>query len=243
MSLLSRFVMVFKARASSALDRAEDPREVMAYAYEQQKDLLVRTKRGLVDVATAKVRLQQQARKLRGQVPKVEQQARHALDLGREDLARAALERKQTILPELERLDLQVAEVAGDAERLTRTEQQLATRVEEFRTRRDSVSARYTAAQAQVRISETLTGVSGEFADLSMAVGRAMEKTESMQARAEAVGSLLDSGALELPEHAVDAVERELTQVAVERAVEDDLAALKAALMEGREPPALGSGG
>ncbi|HIC68516.1 MAG TPA: PspA/IM30 family protein, partial [Candidatus Latescibacteria bacterium] len=238
----SRLLMVFKAKANSALDRVEDPRQMMDYAYEEQKQLLVKTKRGLVEVATSKALLQKQAETLRGKVHKVEDQARRALGAGREDLARIALERKHTITAQIVEMDQQVTEVGEDERRLTETEQQLAMRIEEFKTRRDVVSARYTAAKAQVRINEAFTGVSGEFADLSMALGRAVEKTERMQARAGAIGSLIESGALALPGEGSDRVEQELAKVTVERAIDDDMAALKAELEEGDGPPALKSG-
>ena len=243
MGLFSRFLMVFKIKANTALDRAEDPRELVDYAYNQQQELLRKTKQGLVEVAASKVRLQQQANKLRKQAPRIEQQAEKALGHGREDLARIALQRKQTVLSEIEQLDYQASEVAQEERRLTRTEQELAARIEEFRTRRDSISARYTAAQAQVRVREALSGVSGEFAELGMALGRAAEKTERMEARAQAIGALFESGTLALPTgEPTDPVERDLRMLESGQTVDDELAALKAKLEGGVTPPALEPG-
>ena len=227
MGLWSRIQLLFRMKAGAALDRAEDPREVMNFAYTQQLELLRKVKQGLVDVATSKRQLEQQAQKLRARVPHLEDQARRALGLEREDLARLALERKQAALAELGGLDGQVAEVAEEERKLTLAEQQLSNRIEEFRTRREVVSARYTAAEAQVRVNEALTGVSGELAELSMAVGRAEEKTERLQARASAIDALIDSGALALPGGG-DAVERELRQLTAAQSVENELAALRA---------------
>ena len=227
MGLFSRIMMLFRIKTSAALDRVEDPRELVDYAYSQQQELLRRTKQGLIEVATAKTRLDRQAEKLRTQVPEIEQRAAKAIYMGREDLARIALRRKQTVLAELQELDLQIVQVGAEEEQLTRTERELAVKIEEFRTRRDSISARYTAAEAQVRVSEAMTGVSGEFADLSMALGRAMEKTDRMQARASAIGSLVESGRLALRGHVTDPVERELREAAVEGEVEDELEKLK----------------
>ena len=242
MRISSRILMFFRVKANTALDRVADPRQVMDYAYSQQQEMLVKTKQGLVEVATSKAQLDQQSRRLRTRVPQTEQQARRALSAGRDDLARIALTRKQTILAELEQLDLQIAEVAEDEARLTRAEQQLAARIEEFRTRRDVISARYTAARAQVRATEALTGVSSEFAELGMALGRAVEKTERMQARATAIGSLLDAGTLALPTTGTDIIEGELLRVTAEDAVDHELATLKAELDPGQQPPALKEG-
>ena len=242
MRVFSRILMLFKAKASSALDRVEDPRQVLDYAYAQQQEMLVRTKQGLVEVATSKVRLEQQAARLRDRVPRTEDQAMRALTAGREDLARVALARKQTILGELEGLDIQIAEVGADEARLTQAEQQLAVRIDEFRTRRDVISARYTAAQAQVRATEALTGVSGEFAELGMALGRAVEKTERVQARAAAISTLLDTGTLSLPVHGGDVVEAELIRATAEHTVEEEMTSMKAKLVADEPPRALEQG-
>ena len=230
MGLFSRLSMIFKAKANAVLDRAEDPRELVDYAYVQQQELLRKSKQGLVEVATSKVRLEKEASKLRAQVPRIEEQAGRALSIGREDLARVALKRKQTLLAELEQLEQQTVAVAVDERRLTQSEQHLAARVEDFRVRRDSISARYTAAQAQVSVTEALSGVSGEFADLGMALGRAVEKTERMQARAEAIGGLLETGNLALPGHGTDPVQRALMETTADQQVDKELEALRVRL-------------
>lgn len=237
MSLWSRILMFFRIKTSAALDRVEDPRQVMDYAYEQQHELLRKVKEGLVDVATSKQRLQQEARKLRDRIPQTDDQARRALASGREDLARMALQRKQTAIAEIDGLDRQIGDVTEEERKLTQAQLQLAARIDQFRTHREAVSARYTAAQAQVRVSEALTGVGGELAELSMAVGRAEEKTDRMQARASAIDALIQSGALELPMGGGDQVEIELRKLAAGQAVESELAALKAqvALQSGSE--------
>jgi phage shock protein A len=237
MGLWSRFWFLYRVRTSAALDRIEDPRETLDYAYEQQQELLAQVRQGLVEVATAKRQLEQQTRKLRERIPQLEDQARRALALGREDLARLALQRREAAGSELADLERQVAEVAEEEQRLTVAQQTLSARVEEFRGRRQVMSARYTAAEAQVRAKEALTGVSGELSELGKALRRAEEKTERMRARATAIDALIDVGALDLPLGGEDAVERELRKVQAERAVEDRLAALKQELAAEESPP------
>ena len=195
MGLWSRIRLLFRMKAGAALDRAENPEQVLDYAYQQQQELVRKVKQGLVEVATSKHRLEQQAQKLGARVPQLEDQAKRALGANREDLARVAIERKQTALGALEGLERQLSEVTAEEQRLSAAQLQLAGRVEDFRTRRDVMSARYSASEVQVKVSEALTGVSGEFAEISMAIGRAEEKTERMQARAIAIDSLIEGGA------------------------------------------------
>jgi phage shock protein A len=55
----------------------------------------------------------------------------------------------------------------------------------------------YTAAEAETRVGEAVSGISEEMGDIGMAMQRAQDKTEQMQARAGALDELLASGALE----------------------------------------------
>ena len=226
MKWLTRIQMIFNAKANAVLDAAEDPRETLDYAYTRQQELLRQVKQGLIDVATSRKQLEGQAAKLKARVPQLDDQAKRALAAGREDLARLALQRKQTCLTELAGLETQLAEVAAEERKLTQAEQQFALRVDAFRTRRDTLSARYTAAEAQVQIHESLSGVSGEFSELGVSLDRAEEKIDRMKARASAIDALIETGVLNLPGGG-DAVERELREVAAAQAVEAELTMLK----------------
>jgi len=226
MNLLSRLQMFFTVKTTAALEEAEDPRETLAYGYARQQQLLQQVKRGLVTVATSRKQLEAQAAKLRARMPELDDQAKRALAANREDLARVALQRKQTCLTEVARLEKQLQEVALEERKLTAAEQQFALKVDAFRTRRDTLSARYTAAEAQVRIHETLAGVSGESSELGMALEHAEEKIERMQARASALDALLENGALNSP-IGDDPLEQELRDLAASQAVEEELNALK----------------
>jgi phage shock protein A len=231
MNLISRIQMFFNVKTQAALDAAEDPRETLEYGYVRQQEMLRQVKRGLIEVATSRRQLELQTKKLRERIPQLEEQAKRALTAGREDLARLALQRKQTCLTELARLEPQIADVAEDERKLTIAEQQFALRVDAFRTRRETLSARYTAAEAQIHISETLSGVSAESGVLGMALTRSEERIERMQARASALDALIDNGSL-TPLSGEDPLERELRELAATQAVDDELAALKATAIE-----------
>src|SRR5947209_19988062 len=92
--LAGRMSTVVKAKISRLLDRAEDPGETLDYSYQKQVELLQNVKKGIADVVTAKKRLQLQEQKLQQSVVKLDTQARQAMGVGNEELARAALERK-----------------------------------------------------------------------------------------------------------------------------------------------------
>ena len=186
MGLWSRFTMLFKTKASKALDRAENPADTLDYSYTKQLELLQKVKRGVAEVVTAKKRLQMQTDRLEQSVVKLDSQARQALSGGREDLARMALERKVLIQGQLQDLDQQIAGLEGQQATLVQQERTLAAKVDAFRTQKEVIKAQYSAAEAQVKIGEATTGLSGELSDVGMAVQRAHDKTEQMRARAAA---------------------------------------------------------
>src|SRR3569833_595703 len=103
--MTGRMSTVIKAKISRLLDKSEDPGETLDYGYQKQVELLQNVKKGIADVVTSKKRLQMQPSKLEAQVVKLDTQARQAMPQGREDLARAALERKTVAQTELQSLD------------------------------------------------------------------------------------------------------------------------------------------
>ena len=238
MGIWDRIVLFFKVKASADLDRAEDPREILDYTAHQQEEFLQTVRSGLIDVATSKQQLAHQVNGMRKRIPILEEQARKAVDADRQDLARMALNRKQTAMVELEALEAQLIELDEEEARLAATEQQIAERVASFRLHKEAAKARYSAAEAQVRIGETIAGVSGDLGELSLALGRAEEKTNQMVARAKALDALTAAGSLEtLAPGGSDVIERELRQITAEKAVEQELIALIASKEQQRLPP------
>jgi len=236
-----RFSTVIKAKISKLLDRAEDPAETLDYSYQRQLESLQNVKKGIADVVTAKKRLQMQSQKLEQSVVKLDTQARQALSQGNEELARVALERKNVAQTELQSLDQQVAELEAQQQKLTDSEAKLRQKIEAFRTKKEVIKAQYSAAEAQVRISEAATGVGEQMADVGLAMQRAVDKTEQMRARADAVSELEAAGTFEDLTQlgpGQDDIDRQLTQLSSQSEVDDELARMKAEL--GAGPPAAG---
>src|SRR5919206_4829266 len=128
--LWERFMLIFRSKASRALDRAENPTETLDYSYEQMQQQLQNVKRGVADVVTAKKRLELQTTQLEQNVVKLETQARQALGAGREELARQALERKSGLQQQLQGLDTQVQQLEAQQQKLVASEKALSAKVE-----------------------------------------------------------------------------------------------------------------
>jgi phage shock protein A len=234
MGVMKRVTMVFRAKANKALDRMEDPRETLDYSYQTQLELLQKVRRGVADVATSRKRVELQVNTLNQNASKLDRQARDSLAAGREDLAREALTRKAGIQTQLEDLQTQYASLQGEEEKLTLASQRLQSKVDAFRTRKETIKATYTAAEAQTRINEAFTGISEEMGDVGMAIQRAEDKTAQMQARAGAIDELMASGALDdMVSGPRDDIQAELDQMGAGHGVDRELERMKAELAQG----------
>jgi phage shock protein A len=227
MGFLERMSTVVQAKMNKIMDRMEDPREVLDVSYEKQLQLLQNVKRGVAEVTTSKKRIELQKAKLQMNIDKLDSQAKEAIQVGREDLARKALESKALLIAQSNSLDQQIVDLNDQQQKLMAAESRLATKVEAFRTKKETIKAQYSAADAQVKITESVTGISEEMADVGMAVQRAEEKTENMKARSAALDELLESGTL-TDLSGGDEIENELAKVKAKSTVEDELARMKA---------------
>jgi phage shock protein A len=237
---------VIKAKVSRLLDRTEDPGETLDYGYNKQLELLQNVKKGIAEVVTSKKRLQMQSDKIEQQIVKLDTQARQALAQNREDLARAALERKTVAQTELQSLDQQVTELESQQQQLTENEQKLRVKIEAFRTKKEVIKAQYSAAEAQVQISDAASGVGEQMADLGLAMQRAQDKVETMRARGQAVDELEKAGTFDDITQlgpAQDDIDRQLAQLGTGQQVDDELSKMKAELDKGgSDQPALEQG-
>jgi phage shock protein A len=237
MSVMKRVSMMFRAKTNKVLDRMEDPRETLDYSYQTQLELLQKVRRGVADVATSRKRVELQMNQLQQSSDKLDRQARDALSVGRDDLARDALTRKAGIQGQLNDLNTQYTTLQGEEERLTGASQRLQAKVESFRTRKETIKATYTAAEAQTRINEAFTGISEEMGDVGLAIQRAEDKTEQMKARAGALDELMASGAIDdMVSGPRDDIQLELDRMGASHDVDAELARMKGELTQGSGP-------
>ena len=239
MGVLSRFTNYVKTVFSSILDRAEDPGMTLDYSYQKQLEQLQNLRRSIADVVTQQKRLELQKAQLTTRMNGYDDAARQALQGGNEDLARAALQRKQEVQTQMATFDGQIDQMKAQQQKFVDMEQRLSTKVEAFRTQKEMVKSQYSAAQAQVRIQESVTGISEEMSDVNLAVERAQDKVLQMQARANAMDELMAQGTFQEIGAPADPIDRQIQAMQAKSAVDDQLAALKAQMnLPSAEPQA-----
>ncbi|MEF2978899.1 PspA/IM30 family protein [Subtercola sp. YIM 133946] len=224
----SRMRTIFRTKSSKALDRMEDPRDALDDSYNQQVAMLQQVRRALADVATAKKRVELQGQEMGARYQKLADQAQEALNQGRDDLARTALERRSLLERQVVALRDQHAAVTLQQTQLQQKEQRLAASVEAFRTEKETIKALYSASEAQVRANEAVAGIGSAKNDVGLSLERAKDRVAQMQARAAATDELLSSGALNDLTAAPDAdLERQLAAGAMASDVDRQLREMK----------------
>jgi phage shock protein A len=237
MSLFQRAHDIVAAKANKALDAAEKPDEMLDLSYEQMLDQIQKVKRGLVSIAASRKQIELQEQQFQHTVDHLQDQAKAALAQGNESLAREALNRKAAAQQQIDEIEPQHQQLTQEEEKLEHTLEQLQQRVNNFRSQKEVLKAQYTAAQASSAVNESVSGISTSFSDSGAALQRAQDKIANMQARADATDELLQSGVLEDVGGQTDDIQRELDEAGSAAQVDKELAALKAQLGPGAEPP------
>ena len=237
MSLFQRAHDIVAAKTNKALDAAEKPDEMLDLSYDQMLEQITRIRRALVDIAASRKQIELQETQLQHSVDHLQDQAKAALAQDREDLAREALSRKAAAQAQIDGMEPQHQQLTEEQQKLETALAQLQDKVNKFRTQKEVLKAQYTAASAMSSVNESVAGISTSVSDSGAALERAQDKIATMQARAGALDELLESGVLEDVGGGGDDIQKELDEVTSASDVDRELAALKAEVGPGSEPP------
>jgi phage shock protein A len=231
MGLFEHLKFVSGMKAENALQKAEDPAQVFNYSYTKQLEQLQQLRQGLVTIVQNEKHIEMLEAQVEAQVNRLVQQAQQAMQQGREDLARMALQRKEALLAQVAGYKQQLEQLGEQHQKIELLVQQAEQRVSNFGTQKEMVEAQYQAAQASVHVSEVATGLSKESAEMNLAMQRAQDKVMQMQSRASAIDSLLDSGAISdqglLGGGNATDLDHQLAKISSEHNVEEELAAMR----------------
>lgn len=241
--VVKRMKLIAEAKANKAMEKREDPAKILDLSYEKQLELLARVKTGLVEVATARQRLTLQMKKLQDDAQTRETQARRALEVGREDLAREALRRRNDLQQQIAGLEPQHSSLCAQEEQLIRASKALQDRVDAFRTKKETIKAQYAAAQATSQLGEAFAGISAELGDVGLAVERAEQRTQELQARSAALDELEAAGVIpDVLGNQRDSLTAQLDALSAGPGVDAELARMRDELENGKGRRELGAG-
>ena len=228
--MFNRFTLRLNARFSRVLDRAEDPVEILDYTYERQAEQLYGLRRDVTNLVTAKKRVVHQRDRRQDQFLRLDAGARKALELGREDLARQALERKRRVGQELVDLTQLVSELEREQAQMVARGREARSRVERFRSYKELVKAQYVAAKAQLAISDAVAGLSSQLREAGSRIQRMTEQAEEMNLQAEVIEELEAAGTLAAIGTGEDDIDRQLRELSAGGSIDAQIERMKVEL-------------
>ncbi len=215
MGIFSRFSDIVNANINSMLDKAEDPKKLVRMLIQEMEETLVELRSGAAKHISERKVLEAQIERAKANVNDWASKAELALNKGREDLARSAIEQKQQASETLANLEKELVRynelldsVSGDA---TRLEQKMA----EARVRQQSLLARKQQATTRLKVKKQLD---------SHKIEEALVRFEHFEKKIEALESEVESYELGDKEATV---EQQFKQMERDDAIERELAKLK----------------
>ncbi|HZU75995.1 MAG TPA: PspA/IM30 family protein [Dehalococcoidia bacterium] len=244
MSVFRRFRNVLQQKSNAALDRMEDPSQAIDLSYQQLLEQQQKLRTALVQATTGQKRLENQAKELDTRIARLDESAHQAMRAGREDLATEALTQEEVLVQQRHGLDPQLQTINGQIDKLQLALKQYQAKVQAFGSQRESLKAQYEAAKATSTAGDTLAGIGEHTSDAAMMMQRAQDKIAQTQAHADAVDTLLASGALDTPllSGGQTTLDDRITATVVDTNVQAKLAEMRSemALSEGAPKPQLG---
>lgn len=229
-----RLASIFRAKVDQAIEKHEDPSELLEYSFTKQLEVLKKVRRMVTELSASRKRVEAQASQLSLTIDKLGHSAERASANGKPELVAEALARQERLEQELAKLQASHTEFLEEEERLEHCSGRLQAKVDAFRARKDEIKAAFSGAEARARITTLFAGITEEMGDAGIAVRRAERKIASLVDHAEVVDGLLAS---RLPDEAPASgdVDGELDAMASEVDAEDELARVKTQLAaEGR---------
>lgn len=192
--VFDQITSVFRGNARRHAE--QDVGDLMDVSLDRSESVIKRLSVAMADLTAGRMRLQIQLDELAVTMQRLDEDARSAVEGGRDDQARVALTRRSQLGQQVEAITEQRDGLRAEQEKLALVEQRLRARIEAFRARRTTIEAQHTAAEARVMVGEAVAGLSEDMADVSLAASRAQGRIESMEARADALDELIRSGGL-----------------------------------------------
>lgn len=187
MGIFSRIADIFKANVNDALDKAEDAEKMLKQMVVEMEQSVNKATLAVANAIANEKNLERKLEKARREKDDWEQKAVQALNAGRDDLAKAALEKK--VISERNFQDLQpIYEQARNTSDKMRTQlNSLKAKLDEARSRQSTLIARSQAAKAQKQIAQSFSGVGS---DAFSKFDKYETKIEQLESQAEAFETL-----------------------------------------------------
>jgi len=217
MGIFSRMGDIINSNLNAMIDKAENPEKIARLIIQEMEDTLVEVRTDAARNIAERKELSRKADAYSERANEWGSKAELALNKGREDLARGALQAKKqaeqmndVVLKEMDILDEAVSKADGDLTKLQ-------SKLDEAKAKHKSLLMRGNVAQSQIKMRKQMTN---HKVDDALARYERMErKVDELEAHVEAFD--LGSG---------ESLESQFAALESDEAIEAELAALKASM-------------
>ncbi len=216
-NMFKRISDVISANLNDLIDRVEDPERMIKQIIREMEENISKAQEGVIEAIASEKQLQKDLEQHRRQSSEWQKKAEEALQVDKEELARAALMRKKEHDNIIKALEPSWKAAENTSERLKIQLHALEAKLEEARRKRSTLVARHRAAEARQHMDKTLANFQAGL-DAQANFARMEDKVTEMEARVEAAAEL-HSDASQL--------EKDFLAMEVEQEVDNELAALK----------------
>jgi phage shock protein A len=218
MGLFSRITDIFKANVNDALDQAEDPEKMLKQMVLEMEESVNKATLSVAQAIANEKNLERKLEKAKKEQSDWQQKAMQALQAGREDLAKAALEKKAIAEKNFNDLNPIYQQASATSTKLRSQLDQLRNKLEEARSRQSTLIARSQAAKAQKQLAQNVGGIG---TDSFSKFEKFESKIESLESEAVAFEEL-SSGTTDL--------DAEFKKLSSNATVDDELLKLKSSM-------------
>jgi len=225
MGIFSRLTDIINSNLNAILDRAEDPEKIIRLVIQEMEDTLVEVRSTAAKTIAEKKESARKLTRLREAQQSWEQKAELALSKGREDLAKGALVEKaklaeatEMLKEELDELDAMLNQGEADIGKLE-------SKLREAKAKQQSLTARHETATSRLKVRRNL--YDGRVDEAFARFEQVEKKLDDAESEVEA----FDLGRSK-------SLAEEISELAAESAIEDELTALKARLNKSEDAAA-----
>lgn len=213
MGIFSRFTDIINSNINALLDKAEDPEKMVRLIIQEMEDTLVEVRSASAKTIANKKDVLHQVNKHMNEAADWESKATLAIDKGRDDLARAALQEKQKAETAAESLKEELVLIEQELSKLQSETSQLQEKLADAKSRQKTIIMRQNTVSSRLEVKKRLDARN---------VDDAMHKFEKFERKIDNLESQVeayDIGSRSLKD--------EFAELEASQQIDDELAALK----------------
>ncbi len=185
MNVFKRFSDILNSNLNSMLDKAEDPEKLVNMIIREMETTLFNVRSESAKTIANKKEMQRQLKDFESEVGSWQKRAELALDKGRDDLAKQALEEKHRITQAIEVQSKELGALELALEKLEHDISKLQLKLNEAVARRKAIVARHETVRNSIQIRQKIA-VTGIDTALNR-FNRFEKRLDEMEAEAEAM--------------------------------------------------------